>query len=103
MLGDDIGNSGPIGNIPPDDQPADELTKLKNEIQILHQSVKKLSDAVAEVTNTQAHCEGDNRALSTWRKYQWMRSSKTRQEFTAALASIQTHPISPKGYKRRHG
>jgi hypothetical protein len=99
MLGDDIGNSGPIGNIPPDDQPADELTKLKNEIQILHQSVKKLSDAVAEVTNTQGGIAKAITGAVNMAKISMDEILKTRQEFTAALASIQTHPISPKDIK----
>jgi len=99
MLGDDIGNSGPIGNIPPDDQPADELTKLKNEIQILHQSVKKLSDAVAEVTNTQGGIAKAITGAVNMAKISMDEILKTRQEFTAALATIQTHPISPKDIK----
>ena len=99
MSGDDIGISGPIGNIPPDDQPADELTKLKNEIQILHQSVKKLSDAVAEVTITQGGIAKAITGAVNMAKISMDEILKTRQEFTAALASIQTHPISPKDIK----
>jgi len=99
MLDDDIGNSGPIGNDPPDDQPGDELAKLKNEIQILQQSVKKLSDAVAEVTNTQGSIAKAITGAVSMAKMSLDELSKTRTEFTAALSSVQAHPLTKEAIK----
>jgi hypothetical protein len=54
---------------------------------------------VAEVTNTQGGIAKAITGAVNMAKISMDEILKTRQEFTAALATIQTHPISPKDIK----
>ena len=100
-MADDNNNSGG-SNIPLDDMPGDELAQLKNQMQILQQTIKKLTDSVTEVTNSQGGIAKAVMGASKMAETAMSELVKTRQEFTAALTQISNRPggaISPKDIK----
>jgi hypothetical protein len=99
IMSDDDNNNSGMSSVPMDDQPGDELAKLKNDVQILQQMVKKLTDSVAEVTNTQGSIAKAITGAVSMAKMSLDELTKTRTEFTAALSSVQAHPLTKEAIK----